>query len=94
MEPEITKNISSNTVCTYYGVLAYSAAAIAIVAFIGSLAAAFVVKMPFFMRVQSVFLGLLVTLLAIVSSLFQYLVCTRALLGEQKVILKKEGFQY
>lgn len=94
MEPELTKQISSNTVCTYYGILAYGAAAIAIVAFLGTLTAAFVVKMPFFMKFQAVFLGLLVTALAIVSSLFQYLVCTRALLGEQKVILKKEGFRY
>ena len=93
MEPELTKNISSKSVCTYYGTLTYLNAAVVIVALFGVFYAAIFGKMSMGSRVMLVIGSVLAGALSIVTYyLFPYLVCTRALLGEQKVILKKEGF--
>lgn len=89
MEPQWTKQIPSNVICnTYYGFFIVYAimGAITLLGTIGILA---YFKMPKFMAVSYGFYGLLVASIAFVMSLFQYLICSRALLGEQVVTIKK-----
>jgi hypothetical protein len=93
MEPQWTKQIPSDVICnTYYGFFIVYAimGAITLLGTIGILS---YFKMPKFMAVSYGFYGLLVAVLAFVMSLFQYLVCSRALLGEQVVTIKKEAPQ-
>jgi hypothetical protein len=93
MEPQWTKQIPSDVICnTYYGFFIVYAimGAITLLGTIGILA---YFKMPKFMAVSYGFYGLLVASIAFVMSLFQYLVCSRALLGEQVVTIKKSDQQ-
>jgi hypothetical protein len=89
MEPQWTKNISSNTVCTTYYVIFWLYIAVAIVVILGTLALAFAFKMQKASAAMFGFQGLMTASLACVLALFQYLVCSRALLGEQTVQIKK-----
>jgi hypothetical protein len=93
MEPQWTKNISSNAVCsTYYGIFIFYAV-LGAITLIGTLAMIFGMKMPRVLAVGYGFYGLIMSALLFVLSLFQYLVCSRALLGEQVVTLKKADAQ-
>ena len=93
MEPQWTKNISSNTVCsTYYGIFIVYAV-LGAITLIGTLVMLFGMKLPKVLAVGYGFYGLIMAALLFVLSLFQYLVCSRALLGEQVVTLKKAGAQ-
>jgi hypothetical protein len=93
MEPQWTKQISSEAICTtYYGFfIAY--AIMGAITLLGTIGILSYFKMPKFMAVSYGFYGLLVSVLAFVMSLFQYLVCSRALLGEQVVTIKKTSPQ-
>jgi type III secretory pathway component EscR len=90
MEPQWTKKISNNTVCSWYYILFLINAFIAIVAVVGTLMVIFGMKMQKGMSYAFGFQGLLTVAIATTSSLFLYLVCDRSLLGEKE--MKKEGF--
>ena len=89
MEPQWTQSISSNTVCSTYYVIFWVYVVFAALALIGTLAILVSVKLPKGLSVGLGFQGLLTFGLATVLALFQYLVCSRALLGEQTVTIKK-----
>ncbi len=89
MEPEWTKKISSNTVCTTYYYIFVIYAILAVLAVIGTIGILFAYKLPKGLSVGLGFQGLLTAGIAATLALFQYLVCSRALLGEQIVELKK-----
>ena len=89
MEPEWTKKISSNTVCTTYYYIFVLYAVIAVLALIGTIGILVSFKLPKGLSIGLGFQGLLTALIATALALFQYLVCSRALLGEQQVVLKK-----
>lgn len=80
MEPQWTKKISSTTICTTYNYIFYVYALISIISFIGTIGILFSFKLPKGLSVSIGFQGLLITVLGTVMTLFQYLVCTRALL--------------
>ncbi len=83
MEPQWTKKISSETVCTTYYYIFALYVFIAVLAFIGTIFILLNVKMSKSMAVAFGFQGLLSALIASILALFQYLVCSRALLGQQ-----------
>jgi ABC-type transport system involved in multi-copper enzyme maturation permease subunit len=89
MEPQWTKKISSNTVCTTYYVIFWLYIAVAVLVILGTLALVFAYKMPRGSAAMFGFQGVMTASLACVLALFQYLVCSRALLGEQTVQIKK-----
>ena len=89
MEPEWTKKISSNTVCTTYYYIFIIYAFFALLAVIGTIGVLVAYKLPKGLSVGLGFQGLLTAGIATTLALFQYLVCSRALLGEQVVELKK-----
>jgi hypothetical protein len=84
MEPEWTKKISSNTICTTYQYIFYLYLFIAVLAFVGTIGILFSYKLPRGLSVSIGFQGLLTGSLGAVLALFQYLVCSRALLEEKK----------
>jgi len=89
MEPNWTKKISSVTVCSTYYFIFWLYAFVAVLALIGTIGILVSYKLPKGLSVGIGFQGLLTASLAAVLCLFQYLVCTRALLGEQTVKMKK-----
>ena len=88
MEPQWSKQISSATVCNTYYFIFVLYAIVALVAIVGTLAVIINVKMPKSLAIAYGFQGALTAVLAAILMLFQYLVCSRALLGSDK----KEGF--
>ena len=84
MEPEWTKKISSNTICTTYQYIFYLYAFIAVLALVGTVGILVSYKLPRGLSVSIGFQGLLTASLGAVLALFQYLVCSRALLEEKK----------
>jgi hypothetical protein len=93
MEPQWTKQISSEAICnTYYGFFIFYAVMGAIT-LLGTIGILTYFKFPKGMAVGYGFYGVIMAVLAFVMSLFQYLVCSRALLGEQVVTIKKEAPQ-
>jgi hypothetical protein len=84
MEPEWTKKISSETICTTYNYIFYIYAFIAVLALVGTIGILLSYKLPKSLSVSIGFQGLLTASLAAILSLFQYLVCTRALLENKK----------
>jgi len=84
MEPEWTKKISSNTICTTYHYIFYIYAFIAVLAFVGTIGILVSYKLPRALSVSIGFQGLLTASLGAVLTLFQYLVCSRALLSDKK----------
>jgi hypothetical protein len=92
MEPQWTKQISNNSVCTTYYVIFFIYAVLAGITLLGTIAIVLSFKLPKGMGVGFGFYGVIMSILLTVLALFQYLVCSRALLGEQKVKLTKEGF--
>ncbi len=89
MEPEWTKKISSNSVCTTYYYIFILYAVISVLALVGTIGILVAYKLPKGLSIGLGFQGLLSALIAAVLALFQYLVCSRALLGEETVVLKK-----
>jgi hypothetical protein len=89
MEPQWTKKISSNTICSTYYVIFWIYAVLAVIAFVGTIGILVSYKLPKNLAVSVGFQGLLSTTILVVLSLFQYLVCSRALLGELSVQVKK-----
>jgi len=83
MEPQWTKNISSNTVCTTYYAIFWLYVIVAILVTVGTLALIFAFKMPRGSAAMFGFQGIMTASLASVLALFQYLVCSRALLAEK-----------
>jgi hypothetical protein len=96
MEPEWTKQIPSKSICDiYYGVFIFIIV-IGIITLFGTIFMFFGFKFPKGFESLSYgygFLGIMTSLLYFITSLFQYLVCSRALLGEQVVTIKKEAPQ-
>jgi CBS domain containing-hemolysin-like protein len=92
MEPQWSKGIKSSTICDTYYIIFVLYAIVAVVAVVGTIVVLFGVKMPKNLAIAYGFQGLLTSVLAGILMLFQYLVCSRALLGEQTAYLKKEGF--
>jgi hypothetical protein len=89
MEPQWTKQISNEAICnTYYGFfIAY--AILGSIVLLGTIGFLSYFKLPKFVAIKFGFYGISLSILAFVMSLFQYLVCSRALLGEQVVTIKK-----
>jgi len=92
MEPQWTKQIPSTTVCSTYYAIFIVYAVLAAITLIGTFVIVFGFKLPKGMGVGFGFYGVIMSILLTVLSLFQYLVCSRSLLGEQHVKLTKEGF--
>jgi hypothetical protein len=93
MEPQWTKQIPSEAICnTYYGFFIVYAI-MGVITLLGTIGILAYFKMPKFMAVSYGFYGLFISALAFVMSLFQYLVCSRALLGEEVVTIKKAAPQ-
>lgn len=89
MEPEWTKKISNNAVCTTYYYIFILYAVIAFLALIGTVGILVSFKLPKGLSVGLGFQGLLTAAIATTLALFQYLVCSRALLADQNVVVKK-----
>ena len=92
MEPEWTKKISSNTICSTYQVIFWIYAVLAVLAVIGTIGILLAYKLPKGLSVAIGFQGLLVSLVTATLALFQYLVCARALL-ESKVEVQVKRVQ-
>ncbi len=95
-EPDFTKNISSDTVCNffYYFFIAYSVlGGLGLIGLIGTLT---MVKMPMSVKLMSALKYIIMIGLAVVSALFHYLVCSRALLTGQpdKAAKPMQGYNY
>jgi len=88
MEPQWSKGISSNTVCSTYYFIFVLYAIVAVMAILGTAGAIIGLKMQKSMAMAFGFQGLLTASLAAILALFQYLVCSRALLGANQ----HEGF--
>lgn len=79
MEPEWTKNISSETVCNFFYFF-YVLYAVLAVFTVFSLIALFFMNLPKNMLIITSIQGILMTAIATTTALFHYLVCSRALL--------------
>jgi hypothetical protein len=79
MEPEWTKNISSETVCNFFYFFYVVYAVLAVFA-VFSLIAFFFMNLPKNVLIVSGIQGMLMTVIATTTALFHYLVCARALL--------------
>jgi hypothetical protein len=79
MEPQWTKNISSETVCNFFYFF-YVIYAVLAVFTVFSLIALFFMDLPKNMLVAATVQGLLMAGVATATALFHYLVCARALL--------------
>ena len=90
MEPQWTKKIPSQTICDTYYALFWIYAALAVIALVGTIAILVSFKLPKGLSVAVGFQGLLSTGVAATLALFQYLVCSRALLGEQVMVRKDQ----
>ena len=88
MEPNWTKKISSETICSVYWYIYVIYAIVAVLAVSGTIGILASFKLPKPLAVSIGFQGLLVAALGATLSLFQYLVCDRALLANQA---KKSG---
>ncbi len=88
MEPQWTKQIPSQTICTTYYALFWLYAALAVLSAIGTVGILIAYKLPKGLSVSVGFQGLLMSVIAATLALFQYLVCSRALLAEQTVEVK------
>ncbi len=93
MEPQWTKKISNNAVCSTYYYIYIAYAILAVLAVVGTIGILVAYKLPKGLSVGLGFQGILTGLIAAVLALFQYLVCSRALLGEEVVTVKKGAAQ-
>lgn len=83
MEPQWTKQISSNTICSTYYVIFWLYAFLAVLAIVGTVGILVMYKLPKGLSVGIGFQGVLTASIAATLALFQYLVCSRALLSEK-----------
>lgn len=79
MEPQWTKNISSETVCNFFYFFYAVYAVLAILSVIG-LIGVFFMGLPKNILIATSIQGILMAVLAGATALFHYLVCARALL--------------
>lgn len=79
MEPQWTKNISSETVCNFFYFFYVVYAVLAILT-VFSLVSVFFMDLPKNMLIAASVQGILMASVAGVTALFHYLVCARALL--------------
>ena len=87
-EDEWMKNISSDTVCKFFYIFYVLYAILAVLGIVGLIVGlATASGKNFFMIFAGMLPGLIATLVAVVSALFTYLICDRALLA------KSEGFK-
>lgn len=80
MEPEWTRQISSNAICSTYYYLFVINAAVFVFVILATLGLLFNYKMSTGMMIGVGINGLLTAILAAIFALFQYLICSRALL--------------
>jgi hypothetical protein len=92
MEPQWTKQISSNAICSTYYIIFWLYVAVSVLAILGTAGILMMAKLPRGLSIGLGFQGLLSALIAATLALFQYLVCSRALLADERVVVKKEGF--
>jgi hypothetical protein len=87
MEPEWMRSINSTTVCNFYYIVFVIYAILAVVTIInvGGVAMS---KLPMMIKVAVGAQGLILAAVLVVLSLFQYIVCDRALLS-----MRREGFE-
>jgi hypothetical protein len=78
-EPEWTKRISNRVVCGYYYLLFLINAIIAVFSVLFLIGVVPFLNLPKGMMISNGFMGILVLALAVVNSLFLYLVCDRSL---------------
>lgn len=83
-EPEWTKGISSNAVCTYYYILFIVNCIIAALTLIMIFGVLPFLRLPKGVLVSNSIMSILLLALAVVNSLFLYLLCDRALLAQGK----------
>lgn len=86
MEPQWMKSIDSMTVCNLYYIIFVIYAILAVVTII-NVGAVALSKIPLMMKVAVGAQGLILAAVLVVLSLFQYIVCDRALLSA-----RSEGF--
>jgi predicted small integral membrane protein len=91
MEPQWTKKISSETICSVYWYIYVIYAIVAVLAIVGTIGILVSFKLPKALAVSVGFQGLLVAVIGATLALFQYLVCDRALLAG-KAKQSGEGF--
>ena len=83
-EPEWTKRISSNTICTYYYILFIANAIIAALSIVVMFGVLPFLRLPKGVLISNSIMSIFVLGLAVVNSLFLYLFCDRALLAQDK----------
>ena len=83
MEPAWSKEIKSETVCTYFYYLFVAVCVIIGLQLVTILSGAFAFKGTTLMKVFMFLLSLLPMALAVVNALFLYLICSRGLLKEE-----------
>ena len=83
-EPEWTKSISSNAVCTYYYILFIANAVIAALTLLVVFGVLPFMRLPKGVLISNSIMSILLLALAVVNSLFLYLLCDRALLAQGK----------
>ena len=82
MEPQWTKNIKSETICSVYWWIYVVYAVVAGLSLAGTIGILFAYKLPKGLSVAIGFQGLLIATIGATLALFQYLVCDRALLAQ------------
>lgn len=82
-EPSWTKQISSEQVCSFFYAFAIINAVIGVLGLALGLWSIFVSKMPVYLVTPMLIQILITSGLAFTSSLFQYLICQRALLTKE-----------
>ena len=80
MEPQWTKQISSNTICSTFYIIFWLYAILLVLALVGTVGILVALKLPKGLSVAIGFQGLLSASILTILCLFQYLVCSRALL--------------
>lgn len=83
-EPEWTKDISNDAVCTYYYILFVINCIIAALTLIMIFGILPFLRLPKGALISNSIMSILVLALAVVNSLFLYLICDRALLGQRQ----------
>lgn len=83
MEPQWTKQISSQTICNFFYAFFVAYAIIAALGVVGLVASFMMLKLPKGLMIAQGFYGLLMIAIATTMALFHYLICDRALLASQ-----------
>jgi hypothetical protein len=88
MEPEWMKQISSKSVCDLYYIIFVIYAILGVIAVVNVIAVLFM-KLPLGLKLSMAAQGVIMAAVLVVLSMFQYIVCDRALLSSGK---SAEGF--